>query len=59
MTNQELAQAIRNRFTPLVFKCGCGGNDPDCKRTLDENIGGVWQRFDTVNDIAKWIGEQA
>lgn len=58
MTNKELAQAIRDRFTPLVFKCECNGNDPDCRRIMDENIGGVWQRFDAVHDITKWLESQ-
>lgn len=58
MTNKELAAEIRKRFTPLVFTCECKGNDSDCRRILDENIGGVWQRFDAVDDITRWLEAQ-
>ena len=34
MTHSELATAIRERFTPLVFACDCKGADADCAEIL-------------------------
>lgn len=53
MTNAELAELIRNKFTPLVFSCGCAGSHPDCASILERPE--VWTQNDVVVRIAKLI----
>jgi hypothetical protein len=53
MTNQELAELIRNRFTPFAFSCDCNGAHSDCYevRSHDASIA----TYNTVTRIALWI----
>jgi hypothetical protein len=53
----QLARIIEERFMPLAFTCTCGGNDPSCRRALDDPK--VWERRDAVEAIAKYIRSQA
>lgn len=56
MTNTDLtalAAAIRERYTPLALKCGCGGAHDDCRTAMDSAA--VWAQNDTVVRIAKFI----
>ena len=53
LTHSELATAIRERFTPLVFACDCKGSHPECQSALDNPS--IWSQYETVQRIAKFI----
>jgi hypothetical protein len=48
-----LADAIRERFMPLVFTCDCAGSHPSCREALDSPV--IWAQHDTVLRIANFI----
>lgn len=53
MTNAQLADLIRERFTPFAFTCECKGSDPECQVTLDDPA--MWGQYNTVTRIADYI----
>jgi hypothetical protein len=53
MTNQELAEQIRQKYIPFAFTCGCAGNHPECALVFDSTS--AWVQHDTVLRIAKFI----
>lgn len=55
MDNTKLAELIKIHFTPLVFSCGCKGEDLDCAEALQDHA--VWIQRDTVERIARYITE--
>lgn len=55
MDNTKLAELIKIHFTPLVFNCGCKGEDPDCAEALADRA--IWVQRDTVERIARYITE--
>lgn len=57
MTNQELAEAITERFTPFAFKCDCEGIHPDCRLAMSEDVYAIAQA-DTVKRIVEFIKTQ-
>jgi len=56
MNNQQLADEITARFTPLVFRCSCNGEHPSCKMT--RNNASVITQMETVRRIAEYIRER-
>jgi predicted NodU family carbamoyl transferase len=53
MTNLNLAQIIRDQFTPFAFTCECKGADYDCQDVLQNPyMCGV---MDTVTRIANYL----
>lgn len=50
----ELANFIRDNYTPFAFKCSCNGEHPDCARTIREDVYAIAQ-YDTVIRIANAI----
>jgi hypothetical protein len=53
MNNQQLAEEITARFTPLVFTCECNGDHPSCK--MARNNASVYTQMETVKRIAEYI----
>jgi len=53
MTSQELAQHIRDHFTPFAFTCACEGKHNDCYEA--KNSPSLQAQYDTVQRIAKYI----
>lgn len=53
MTNNELAELIRNKFIPFAFTCECVGNHPDCASVFESDV--AWSQHDTALRIAKFI----
>jgi len=56
MNNQQLAEEITARFTPLVFTCECNGDHPSCKMT--RNNESVRTQMETVMRIAEYIKQK-
>jgi len=56
MNNQQLADEITARFTPLVFRCECNGEHPSCKMT--RNNASVRTQMETVMRIAEYIKQK-
>ena len=56
MNNQQLADEITARFTPLVFACECNGEHPSCKMT--RNNASVYTQMETVRRIAEYISQR-
>jgi hypothetical protein len=57
MNKQELAQTIRDRFTPLGFMCECKGTHSDCQLTQQNPA--QWAQFETVQRIAEFIERES
>jgi len=53
MKNSELAELIRNRFSPFAFTCDCNGMHIECA-TAREDVAS-WVQYETTNRIAKFI----
>lgn len=53
MNNLELAQLIRDRFTPFAIECECKGSDPECRVALDDPA--VWSQYNTVTRITEYV----
>lgn len=53
MNNLELANLIRNNYTPLAFFCSCGGADESCREAMNDPAN--YRQFDTVRRIADAI----
>lgn len=56
MTNQQLADEITARFTPLAFRCPCNGEDPACK--MARNDPATFTQMETVRRIAEYISQR-
>lgn len=52
---QNIAQAIRDNFTPYAFKCSCKGEEKTCLAVLESDT--EWARMDMVNKITRYIVE--
>jgi hypothetical protein len=53
MTNEQLAQRIIERYTPLAFACACKGTDPKCAEAMMDTF--AYAQNDTVRRIALYI----
>jgi len=53
MSNNELAEQIIDRFTPVAFTCECKGTHPSCKDTIETPY--AFAQAETVRRIAEWI----
>lgn len=56
MTNTDLtalADAIRERYTPLALKCDCNGTHESCREALNSPV--IRAQHDTVLRIANFI----
>jgi len=53
MTNAELAQIIRDQFTPFAFTCSCNGEQPECREAMQNPY--LYGVMDTVTRIANYI----
>ena len=53
MKNAELAELIRERFTPFAITCECKGKDPECADARDDAA--VWAQYNTTTRIADYI----
>jgi hypothetical protein len=53
MTNAELAQLIRDQFTPFAMSCPCKGEHSDCNEAMQNEY--LWAQYDTVVRIANYI----
>jgi hypothetical protein len=53
MSNADLAQIIRDLFTPFAFSCECNGADYDCQDALQNAY--MYGVMDTVTRIANYI----
>lgn len=53
MNYQELANFIRNNYTPLAFTCSCEGEDESCALAMENPA--TYAQFSVVNRIANAI----
>ena len=53
MNNADLAQIIRDQFTPFAFSCECNGAHYDCQDALQNPY--MYGVMDTVTRIANYI----
>jgi len=54
MSNSDLAEIIRMRFTPYAFLCECQGTQPECHQTRTTDTYAI-AAHETIERIATFI----